>query len=80
KLSVEDNIVEILETRKDLNKLQIEENLNELLDEFSIKHIRKSLGMSLSGGERIRVEISRALAMDRKFILLVEPCGGVEPG
>ncbi|MDE4961666.1 ATP-binding cassette domain-containing protein, partial [Francisella tularensis] len=64
KLSVEENIVAILETRKDLNKIQIEEKLNELLYEFSIQHIRKSLGMSLSGGERRRFEIARSLAID----------------
>lgn len=79
KLSVRDNIMAILELRKDLSKAQREEQLEELLQEFHITHIRNSLGMSLSGGERRRVEIARALATSPKFILLDEPFAGVDP-
>lgn len=68
KLSVADNIMAILETRKDLNKSERKEQLEVLLDEFHIQHIRASLGMSLSGGERRRVEIARALAAEPSFI------------
>ena len=64
KLSVHDNIMAILETRKDLNKSQRQELVEQLLDEFNIQHIRDSLGMSLSGGERRRLEIARALATE----------------
>ncbi len=79
KLSVEKNIMAVLETRQDLDKTQRIERMEALLDEFSIQHIRKSLGMALSGGERRRVEIARALAANPKFILLDEPFAGVDP-
>lgn len=79
KLSVFDNLMAILETRKDLNDDQREQVADELLDEFNITHIRSSLGMSLSGGERRRVEIARALAANPAFILLDEPFAGVDP-
>lgn len=79
KLTVTNNILAILETRKDLDKAQRQAALEELLQEFNITHIRDSLGMSLSGGERRRVEIARALATNPKFILLDEPFAGVDP-
>ncbi len=79
KLTVTDNILAILETRKDLNRKQRLEKLETLLQEFSIGHIRNSKGISLSGGERRRVEIARALATEPAFILLDEPFAGVDP-
>ncbi|AEG10053.1 Sulfate-transporting ATPase [Shewanella baltica OS183] len=79
KLTVHDNIMAVLQTRKELKKEQKEEELEHLLEEFHITHIRDSQGMSLSGGERRRVEIARALAANPKFILLDEPFAGVDP-
>ena len=79
KLTVADNILAILETRKDLDRAARRAALEDLLQEFHISHIRDNLGMSLSGGERRRVEIARALASNPKFILLDEPFAGVDP-
>ena len=79
KLSVEDNILAILETQKELSGEQRRQRLEELMHEFHISHLAKSLGMSLSGGERRRVEIARALAANPQFILLDEPFAGVDP-
>ena len=79
KLSVANNIMAILQTRDQLNRADRERILEELLEELHIGHVRNSLGMSLSGGERRRVEIARALAMEPRFILLDEPFAGVDP-
>jgi lipopolysaccharide export system ATP-binding protein len=78
-LSVEDNIMAILQTRKDLDRTQRKQKMESLLTEFHINHIRSNKGMSLSGGERRRTEIARALANDPHFILLDEPFAGVDP-
>ncbi|MFZ9583309.1 MAG: LPS export ABC transporter ATP-binding protein [Crocinitomicaceae bacterium] len=78
KLSVEDNIMAILEMT-DLDRPSREQKLEQLLNEFSLQHVRKNLGNRLSGGEKRRTEIARALATDPKFVLLDEPFAGVDP-
>lgn len=78
-LTVEENIMAILETRKDLSSQEKQGKLDQLLEEFHISHIRKNKGLSLSGGERRRTEIARTLATDPQYILLDEPFAGVDP-
>lgn len=78
KLTVEENIMAVLEMRK-MSKTERKEKTESLLEEFSLTHVRKNLGMVLSGGERRRTEIARALAVDPHFVLLDEPFAGVDP-
>ncbi len=78
-MSVEDNIASVMQFKKGMTKVQRQEKLEDLLDEFGLQHVRKNKGIQLSGGERRRTEIARALAVDPKFILLDEPFAGVDP-
>ena len=78
-MSVEDNIYSVMQFKKGMTKEQRNEKLEDLLDEFGLQHVRKSMGIQLSGGERRRTEIARALAVDPKFVLLDEPFAGVDP-
>ncbi|MDO4995259.1 MAG: LPS export ABC transporter ATP-binding protein, partial [Bacteroidales bacterium] len=78
-MSVEDNLMTVLEMRKDLTRAQMREKMESLLDEFRLQKVRKNQGNQLSGGERRRCEIARCLAIDPKFIMLDEPFAGVDP-
>ena len=78
-MSVEDNIASVMQFKKGMSKQQQREKLESLLDEFGLQHVRKNMGIQLSGGERRRTEIARALACDPSFILLDEPFAGVDP-
>ena len=78
-MSVEDNIYSVMQFKRDRTESQRRQKLEELLDEFGLQHVRKSKGIQLSGGERRRTEIARALAVDPNFILLDEPFAGVDP-
>jgi lipopolysaccharide export system ATP-binding protein len=79
KLTVEENIRAILESRRDISKTEKQDRLEQLLEEFGIARIRKQYGFTLSGGERRRTEIARALATEPKFLLLDEPFAGIDP-
>jgi len=78
-MTVEDNIFSVMQFKKGLSRTQRQEKLEALLDEFGLQHVRKNKGIQLSGGERRRTEIARALAVDPNFILLDEPFAGVDP-
>ena len=79
KLSVYDNLMGVVQLQKELSHAEMQKRVNDLLEEFSIAHLKDNTGISLSGGERRRVEIARALAASPKFILLDEPFAGVDP-